>query len=73
MQTLQHHLGSALQTFVAGFAIGVVAYIHIYPVMGTIDQATIFAIILAGVRAGVKVLWENIILPWANSTDSTRV
>lgn len=56
---MKRHLISALQTFVAGFLLGISPLIS----SENIGKATVFALVMAGVRAGIKALYEAFILP----------
>lgn len=69
--TLKLHLISAAKTFVAGFIIGALPYLHNLD-WATFGKATFFGIFLTGVRAGVKVVAESDIIPWARSILSTK-
>lgn len=63
--TLKRHLFSAAQTFVAGFGIGVLPYLNNFD-WSNAGRAVFFGLFLAGVRGGVKLVWEQLILPYAN-------
>lgn len=67
--TLTAHLISAAQTFVTGFAIGIFA---LGPIdWSTFGESTIFALFLAGCRAGVKLVYENLLLPYFQKSAVT--
>lgn len=58
---MKEHLLSALNTFIAGFAIA------IYPLLNdlsleNLSKAALLAVIFAGVRAGVKALIEYLFI-----------
>lgn len=69
--TLKAHLISAGQTFVASFGVA------IYPMLSTatfqtgLTRTVLLAMLVTGVRAGVKALYEAYVLPWLNQTTVT--
>lgn len=60
--TLKRHLISAGTTFVAGFAIGILPFLNSLD-PANFGKAAFFGLCVAGIRAGVKLVVENLILP----------
>lgn len=59
---LKRHLVSALNTFITGFGMGIVAYIQTAPLDPTnLGKAALFGLLLAGGRAGVKMVSETVV------------
>lgn len=59
---LKRHLFSALNTFLTGFGLGIAAYVSSSPLDAvTFGKAAIFGVLLAGARAGVKMVVETFV------------
>lgn len=62
---LKRHLISGVNTFIAGFGLGIAAYIAVSPLdLATFGKSAVFGLFLAGARAGVKLVVENLIVPF---------
>lgn len=63
--TLKRHLYSAGTTFLTGFVIGILPYLNNLD-FASLGKGALFALFLAGIRAGVKLVVEKLILPAVN-------
>lgn len=67
---LKRHLISAGVTFLQGFVIGILPYVQTID-LSNLGKATAFAIVMVGVRAGIKYLVEKfVVVPPAPQIDA---
>lgn len=63
---IKAHIISAVQTFIAAFGVAIYPMLSTFNGFDGLTKTVILAILFAGTRAGVKAVYEALILPWIN-------